>query len=268
LNPALNKNDEGVADIMMGRYISLFFSLFTIIILYRWGSELYGTASGLVAAFLYSFCPNSLANASFVSTDGYSVLMLLLTLYLFWKWIHNRKMRTFVLLSIVIAFSQLVKQSLFHLYVMLPLLTVFTLIFVRSSVPRISKPLLHLTIFIVINFLVINLGYYFYHSFQPLGKYHFMSDLFIGVQNILPSVIPVPLPSPFIEGLDMAKYYDQIGGGIAGVSSFGKVTIMGQEATGGSFWYYYIVTIFFKTPIAILILFVLALFLKPKIQLG
>jgi hypothetical protein len=46
------------------------------------------------------------------------------------------------------------------------------------------------------------------------------------------------LPKPFVTGLDMAKYYDQIGGGYDGISSFGKVTILNNETTGGSFWYY------------------------------
>ena len=37
-----------------------------------------------------------------------------------------------------------------------------------------------------------------------------MSDLFIGLQNSLPDWLPLPFPRPFIDGLDMAKYYDQV----------------------------------------------------------
>ena len=263
MNPALVKKDEGVEDIMMGRYISLFFSLFTILILFRWASELYGTTSGIIAALLYSFCPNSLANASFVSTDVFSVLMLLISFYLMWKWLHSGTLKHFIFFSIAIAFSQLVKQSLFHLYVLVPLFLICCRIFDKKVLENIRKPYLLIIVFVLINFLVINFGYYFYHSFQPLGNYHFMSHLFIELQNSLPSGIPVPLPTPFVEGLDMAKYYDQIGGGMNAVSSFGKVTILGHEATGGSFWYYYFVTILFKTPVGILVLFFIGLFVKP-----
>jgi hypothetical protein len=52
----------------------------------------------------------------------------------------------------------------------------------------------------------------------------------------------------------MAKYYDQIGGGDPQISSFGKTTILGRSSTGGSFWYYYLVSILFKTPLSYFIL--------------
>jgi hypothetical protein len=119
-------------------------------------------------------------------------------------------------------------------------------------------------LFLGIQWLVINTGYYFHQSFQALGSYRFMSDLFRTVQGALPSGLPVPLPKAFVDGLDMAKYFDQIGGGIAGQSSFGKVTILGNEVTGGSFWYYYFVTLLFKTPVAILVFIGAALFLRKR----
>jgi len=70
--------------------------------------------------------------------------------------------------------------------------------------------------------------------------------------------MPIPFPKPFVDGLDMTKYYDQLGGGFDPVSSFGKVTILGHASVGGSFWYYYFVSIFFKTPIAYFILIIWA----------
>ena len=69
----------------------------------------------------------------------------------------------------------------------------------------------------------------------------------------MPDWIPVPLPKALISGLDLSKYYDQTGGNNT-LSSFSKVTILGNSSTGGGFWYYYIVSIFFKTPISNLIL--------------
>ena len=66
---------------------------------------------------------------------------------------------------------------------------------------------------------------------MPLGEYRFMSELFSGLQNVLPAWLPLPFPRPFVEGLDMAKYYDQVGGGIDHVSSFGKPTILGEART-------------------------------------
>ena len=56
-----------------------------------------------------------------------------------------------------------------------------------------------------------------------------------------------------MTGLDLGKYYDQIGGGDILLNSHGKVTILGLSSTGGGFWYYYIVPCLFKTPISSLI---------------
>jgi len=93
-----------------------------------------------------------------------------------------------------------------------------------------------------------------------------MSHLFQTFQSVLPSWMPAPFSKPFIDGLDMAKYYDRLGGGYDPVSSFGNVTILGHSKTGGGFWYYYFVSIFYKTPIAYFIFLVwsLALLFKTR----
>ncbi len=150
--------------------------------------------------------------------------------------------------AFTIALSQLVKQSLFHLYIIAPISICFCYAVNRNFNLR---PLLkYFILFVLINWFVLNLGYYFYGTNSTLGSYHFMSDLFKNVQQIFPANLPVPLPTPFVNGLDMAKYYDQLGGGYDQTSSFGKVTILGKSSTGGSFWYYYFVSVFYKTPIS------------------
>ena len=114
------KNDWGFADTMHGRYVTLAISIFTILLVFTWSKELYGKWAGLFSAFLISFCPNSLANAGLVTTDSYAVLFLLLSMYLLWKFCRVRTTRHFILFSCAVAASQLVKQSLFHLYVLIP----------------------------------------------------------------------------------------------------------------------------------------------------
>ena len=248
------KTDWGYSDIMRGRYLTLLLSLFTILIVYTWSRQLYGQGAGLFSAFLMSVCPNNLANAALVTTDSYSVLFLLLSMYLLWKFCTVRTNRYFILFSVALALSQLVKQSLFHLYLLAPLclLVYFTVNSKKFRWKLFGKRVL---IFILVNLFIINAGYYFHQSFTDLGDYHFMSHLFQSLQQVFPSFLPLPFPRPFTEGLDMAKYYDQLGGGFDQQSSFGKVTILGQSKTGGGFWYYYLVSFFFKTPIAYIVFF-------------
>lgn len=248
------KTDWGISDTRNGRYVTLALSVLTILLVFTWSRDLYGTHAGIFSAFLASLCPNSIAHASLVTTDSYSVLFLLASMYFLWKFCRVRSRRYFILFCLAVAISQLVKQSLFHLYVLSPfcLLVYFSVYRERMRWGLFARRLL---VFALISLLVINAGYYFHQSFVPLGSYDFMSNLFQGVQQVFPGSLPLPFPKPFADGLDMAKYYDQVGGGIEGVSSFGKPTILGAGRTGGSFWYYYFVSIFYKTPITYLLLF-------------
>ena len=261
----IKKNDGGVSDIMHGRYITLLVSIITILLVFRWSSELYGKKAGLFSAFLMSICPNNMASAALVTTDAYSVLFLLISMYFLWKYCTIKTGRYFIFLSLTIGLSQLVKQSLFHLYILLP---VCLACYYMTHSAKIKYGLFfrRVVIFLLLNWLVINLGWYFYQSFWRVGDYRFMSHLFQTFQSVLPSWMPAPFSKPFIDGLDMAKYYDRLGGGYDPVSSFGNVTILGHSKTGGGFWYYYFVSIFYKTPIAYFIFLVwsLALLFKTR----
>jgi hypothetical protein len=247
LQPGQQKNDGGFGDILHGRYVTLAFSVLTILLVFRWAGEMFGHWAGLFAAFLFSFCPNNLANAGLVTTDAYSVFFLLASFYCVWKFCLAPNRNKFLLLSLVVALSQLTKQSLFHLYILLPL-AVFIYFLLQRQKLRPKSVLATIAVFGLIQLVVINAGFYFYQTGRSLGSYQFMSTLFQRVQSSLPVQLPVPFPSTFVEGLDQAKYYDQVGGGSAN-SSFANVTILNQSSTGGSFWYYYLVSLFYKTPI-------------------
>jgi len=257
------KDDGGVSDIMHGRYVTLLVSVLTIVLVFLWGSELYGKQAGLFSAFLMSVCPNHIANAGLVTTDAYSVLFLLASMYFLWKYCTTRSIRQFVFFSITIALSQLVKQSLFHLYVLAPfcIAVYFT---VYPSRIKYRLVLIRILIFLLVNWAVINVAWYFYQTFRAIGHYYFMSDLFQTIAAIFPHWMPIPFPKPFVDGLDMAKYYDDLGGGFDPISSFGKVTILGHAETGGGFWYYYFVSFFYKTPIAYFIFLLWSIIVLAK----
>ena len=248
----LKRDDYGVHDTINGRYITLLFSVLIILLVFVWGRDLYGVNSGLFAAFLFICCPNNMANAVLVTTDTYAVFFLLATMYFLWKYCNSRSTKHFIWFAVMLALSQLAKQSLFHLYVLAPLCFIIYALVMKERV-RLLPLLKNLLIIVSISWLLINVGFIFYKMNMRLGEYHFMSTLFQRVQNIFPGNLPLPLSKAFVTGLDQAKYYDQLGGGQAG-SSFANVTILGHSSTGRSFWYYYFVSIFFKTPITYFIL--------------
>ncbi len=257
IHPHRHKSDWGTEDIIRGRYITLVVSALVILLVYLWAGELYGVSAGLFAAFLISLNPNMLALAGLVTTDAYSVLFLLFPFYCLWKMETGGSFKYFLLFSLGVALAQLTKPSLFHLYLLIPLTLVVYYIIYRPAV-TISRLIKGLVVFILIQWLVINLGYYFSGTNSSLGSYHFSSRLFQFAQQALPYRLPVPLPKPFVEELDLSKYYDQLGGGYPW-SSYGKITILGKSSVGGSFWYYYIISFLFKTPVTYFILLIWAI---------
>lgn len=253
LNPGMHKSDGGFSDIMHGRYITLVFSVFILLLVYKWSSSLYGINAGLFSAFLFSVCPNNLANATLVTTDSYAAFFLPAVMYCLWKYCNNKSLFNFILFAILLALSQLAKQSLFHLYVATPLCLLFYSLFQKDKI-NIKAIAGKLLLAVSISWLLINAGFAFYKMNNTIGDFHFMSSFFHSLQQLLPSWFPIPVSRSFVEGLDQAKYYDQLGGGFF-TSSFGTVNVMGHSAIGGRFWYYYIVTIIFKTPVIYLIYF-------------
>lgn len=251
LHPGLRKMDSGIEDIFMGRYVTLLASVLTILLVFKWATELYGKNAGLFAAFLIAFCPNCLANAGLVGEDSYSVFALLLVMYCTWKCFTVKSLKWFLLLCLTLAVSQLVKQTFLHLYLVTAFCFSIYYLLYKPAV-NVKKLVTYLVYFIVINWFVINAGFYFYDTNTLLSSYHFYSKPFIAVQHFLPGWLPVPFPRPFVDGLDMVKYNNDIGGGYSN-STFANVTILGRSSTGGSFWYYYIVSVFYKTPVSMLV---------------
>ena len=262
-NPKLKKTDNGASDVFAGRYMTLLVSVFLILLVFHWSKELYGNRAGIFSAFLISSCPNMIADAGLVTTDSYSMLFLSLSLYTLWKFCNKPEITRFFLFSLCVGASQLVKQSLFHLYILVPIMLA---VFFSVYKPQIgfARFLFYLTIFFFTNLFVINLGYGFCDTNIQIGQFRFYSDSFQRLQQILPTWFTVPLPKAFITGLDLSKYYDQIGGGDYVKSTFGNITILGRSSRGGSFWYYYFISFLFKTPIASLVFIFTGIILVAK----
>lgn len=248
-HPGLKKTDYGHSDVMMGRYMTLLFSVMTILLVFRWSKTLYGEWAALFSAFLTSICPNMLANAGLVTSDSYSAFILLITIYFLWKFIHSLALIDFIWFSVCIASAQLVKQSLTHLYILFPIILVTGYAVFRPLIQwrKVAEYALY---FILINWFVINLGFYFRESNELIGNYHFVSDTFLHLQRFLPDRMPVPFPKAFITGLDLSKHYDEFGGGDYVKSNFGNITILGESVSRGHIWYYYLVSLLFKTPLS------------------
>jgi 4-amino-4-deoxy-L-arabinose transferase-like glycosyltransferase len=247
-NPGLQKSDEGVSDILMGRYITLVFAVITGIYIAVWAKELYGETAATFSLFLFVFCPNLNAHAGFFTTDAYAALFTIVPCYYFWNWHKQGGWKYLLYFSITLGIAQLTKQSLTNLIFIFVVLSVLLQLVKSTVLKRIGLKLVQLFVIIAVVLFVINAGFLFKQSFLPLEQYSFSSRTFNNLQSSLSFIgtVPLPLPSPYLYGLDLVKYMTELSPGDERVS-FGNY-ILGNRKTEGSFWYYYFIILLFKSP--------------------
>jgi hypothetical protein len=253
IHPRMKKTwPESITDIIYGRYISLVVSILLGLLIFKWTSELYSEKEGLYALIFYLLCPNFLAHGMFVSSDIYACFFLTLTMYFLWRLISGGKFPDLLLLSVSCGLAQISKFSMFHIFFIIPLIIIAIRIFHPPGSASISnsKVLYYIISFLFINWLIVSASHFFFGEFTAIKNYHFRSTAFIKLQHLFLKTLPgfpVPLPSSYVNSMDAVMYFDQIGGG-APNSLNGPTYLLGHNSTYG-FWYYFVVTLFFKLPI-------------------
>jgi hypothetical protein len=188
-------------------------------------------------------------------------------MFLFSRWIaHPTYWRTIVL-GIVLGLAELIKFTNLLLYVIIAFLTIFFSINrdKENYKIKISKVFLPFLSIILISVFVINCGYNFHGTGKPLKDYVFYSITLSGQKmddlgNIPESNrfkdnlwghIPIPLPSDYIQGIDIQKRDFEVG--------LDTTYLRGTYARYG-WWYYYLYALLIKTPLGTIGLFLLAIF--------
>jgi hypothetical protein len=105
---------------------------------------------------------------------------------------------------------------------------------------------------------ILNLGYGFENSFQPLGKFAFISKTLGGpdahekpgnrFSDTWLAGVPVPVPANYLRGIDVQKYDFEKG----------KWSYLRGEQKFGGWWYYYLYAMAVKMPVGMLALIGLA----------
>jgi len=236
----------------IGRIATILFSGAVGLVLFFWSREWYGPAAGVAAAFVYAFEPNLLAHAGLATTDIYAAGMTAVTIYAFWRFLERPRFGTALVSSLLLALSQLAKYTCISLYVILPLLALAHAVGKRrrGAAPQgragLPKTAAVVGLFLLVSLLVINAGFLFNRTMTPLREYTFYSDVMTWIQQSFPQLggLPIPVPYPYLEGLDLVRYRDVSGEG------YGQVYLLGQTRMVGGFPGYFFVASLFKMPLA------------------
>jgi len=255
-------------DIINGRYVSLIVTILLGLVIFSWSSKLYNEKTAFYVTLTYLLCPNFMAHGIFVSSDIYACFFMTVALYCSWLFFHQGRFRYFILMCVSTGLAQISKFSMFHLFLIIPILFTVQLLYQKKHQAggiKLKTMASYFVLFLLINWIIICASHLFFQVFLPIKYYEFKSNSFKNLQQILNNffpTLPVPLPSSYISSMDAVMYFDDLGGGVRG-SLNGAPYILGKSSVHG-FWYYYFVALFFKVPVSLLILWIgsIAVFFK------
>jgi 4-amino-4-deoxy-L-arabinose transferase-like glycosyltransferase len=257
----LPRTSKVLGDFKVARSATILATLLLNVLVFLWAYDLYGEWPAMASCLLCMLSPNLIANGTLTTTDMYCAVGMVGSLFVFHRFLLRPTMVNALFGGLALALAQITKSFVLVLY---PVTFVILAVVMLRRTTRQSLPpkrALAFAGFAALWFLaVINLTYSFDRTFAPLNSYKFETTFFNRVQNTpLLNHVPVPVPYPFLQGLDMTKQSEETG------RSYGNVYLLGQlrdphDPRFRPFKSYYVVAWFYKTPIGLQILFFLGLF--------
>jgi 4-amino-4-deoxy-L-arabinose transferase-like glycosyltransferase len=243
-------------SLFTARLVTIIISMLLGYLCFHWSRQVYGVEAGIFTLFLYAFEPNIIAHSQRITTDLYAAATITLALYAAWRYSLVKDSRHAAALGLAVGFSQLAKYSGVFLLVLLPMTLVLadakqiirmvSMRDCRACHGYVLRSLGHGCLIVVIVLLMINTGYFFNRTLTPLEDYRFQSEFFQSIHSLVSvlNFLPVPLPYPYLEGLDLVSLRERTGFG------FGRTYLLGQLSQEG-FVGYYLIAFLFKVPIAL-----------------
>lgn len=250
-----------LSSLFAARMATIMFSACVAYLVYHWSRLLGGFSGGIASLLLYIMDPNLIAHSQLVTTDVYAAGFVLAVSFWTWKFAVQRNLFNGLMCAAVLGLSQLAKYSTI---VLLPLMCVALVLHdaptllsnIRSTgfiaVGRYAGKLaLYLAAAISATLLLVNAGFLFYRPFMALRDYPFASAVFQSVQGTeVLQDLPIPVPYPYLKGLDLVSYREQNGW---------SIYLLGQLRMGRGFPGYFLVASALKTPIATQVVLIVAL---------
>jgi len=244
------------------RTVTILFSSFIAFLVFYWSRELYGFLPAIFSLLLYVLDPNISAHSQLVTTDIYAVGTILFAFFWLWKFANQRSLSNGLWCSFALGISQIAKYTAVVLFPLFFLsLCVYDLMLWYRGTDKVEtfktfglRYLKYAILAIVIVLFVINVGFLFNRTFTPFGEYTFYSDFFRNIQNEFPLLdhFPVPVPYPYLNGLDLISFNER------NSSSYGNIYLLGQVSAVKGFPGYFIVASLLKVPIATQIILIIA----------
>jgi hypothetical protein len=262
----------------IARWACIPFSLIGALACYGWSRQLFGGASATVALVLWCSCPMVLGHGQLITPDVGSAALGITAGFAFWKWLGDPRWGRAYLAGAALGLALLAKFT--NLVLLLSLPTVWTLWrWPRrksgnpSTIPSRRSDLLQLVGLLSLAVFVLNLGYAFDGTFEPLGEYRFHSTALGGNQlqqiemrkrghnrfaGSMLHDLPIPLPSDAVRGIDLQEMdFENT-----------KISFLWGEGHWGGWWYFYFAAALLKLPLGTWMLAALAIVWRVAFRCG
>ncbi len=247
--------------VTVARLPTVFASLLLGFFVYRFAVALYGGRAGVLALTLYTFSPNVLASSRLAGTDLYATAGILIALYCLYGYLNRPTWGWLVATGASLGVAQICKQTSLLLLPIFALIGSGVWLLARGESGRDMRPaafqqgvktwVAHLSVLGLLILAIVNAGYGFYGSFDPLGRYADSPGVVGEIAQLAPA-LPVPLPSVYVETFLRGASINQSGEGREEAYLFGEFSALG-------WWYYFPIALGLKVPLGFLALVGLAI---------
>jgi len=265
-----NNPDDIVQTARLG---AIFLTLLTVLVIFLWGSELIGRWWALLPTALFALSPSVLAHGHFVTTDIAATFGVILSTWLFVRWLQRPTRGHLIIAGIGFGVAQLSK---FSLVLLVPLFGFVLIAFLvaayyrRRANPEQALPplrawrrLWELCVIFLIGYVLVFVAYIplvwnYPHARQISDATFILKDYNPPLtRDIILAVIENPLTRPFGEYLlGFFMVLQRAAGGNTGYF-LGNVSNLG--------WWYYFPTVFvLKEPIPSLLLLLVGMWIALK----
>lgn len=207
----------------------------------------YGATAGVAALALWCFTPDVLAHGSLAGVDMPTALVVFGSVLAGGVWLESGRWRAWLLFATWVAAAVLVRFSAIQIVPVLLILAVLRGL--QGRIAPLTKLVAGALLLLGVGWFAVNVAYHFQGFGTPLGLVELHSDRFMRLARDFPDV-RVPLPKPFLQGLDLLSYLAQPGAR--------QGYFLGEVRLNPD-WRYFAVAVGVKWPIGLLGLLLFAL---------
>ncbi len=234
------------------RFMNLVWSVLTGLVIVVWGRELFGEGAAVVGAALWFLCPVVLSNAVLVTPDLCTAFFFIATPYAAWRFACEPTGRRALAVGVLLGLAQLSKFTCVVLYPIVFAEWIVVRCRGRLEPVRWRRSAGQWLAALIVSLFVLNAGYLFRGTGQPLNSYQFASDTLATIATAAQPIggVWVPAPRDYVTGFDRQRSIMEV---------LHPVYLDEELWVGGGFRDYYFWTCAYKWPHAIQALVLTAL---------